>query len=437
MRALNHVQRGEHSVAATILQHYTPDTAMGRSLLLQLFRMQQRWAESVALTDDAINVPDFGCHSSDLSVITLRLRALGEIGDLNRLVATFVAYQPLLQRATGVLDQARLFVFAYCARQAAFELLMQQRAVASWPVTVRAYWRAVLSCALGDVTQGRAQMTQLAMGEAGLVRDSAQAYLRRIDAATPPIVAAAQLTPATMMQIGQVEQDYWHALEAAGGIARNREHPLATYLMVALNLLFFGVEIVRGALNNAAGLYDLGAMAPIVVWLDGAWWRLLSATFLHVNLTHLAFNMLALWFLGRMVEAKLGPIRFLIVYLLSGVLSMGIYIVLLQLELVSLSTIIVGASGSIMGLIGAEAAILFRLWRSDASQVARQYFLRAVIFVLLQASLDLLIPHFSFVGHLSGAIFGFILAALLYRRQPISLPTMAPAVLPSQEPTAQ
>ena len=50
----------------------------------------------------------------------------------------------------------------------------------------------------------------------------------------------------------------------------------------------------------------------------GAWWQLLTNAFVHVDLMHIGFNMLALWFLGPQLEAALGRTRFLVLYVGSA-----------------------------------------------------------------------------------------------------------------------
>ncbi len=80
---------------------------------------------------------------------------------------------------------------------------------------------------------------------------------------------------------------------------------------------------------------------------DGEWWRLLTAGFLHGGLFHLALNMYALYFLGRMLEPALGHVRFGAIYFAS-LLAGSFGAVLLSPE-----TPVVGASTAIFGLFGA------------------------------------------------------------------------------------
>ena len=91
-------------------------------------------------------------------------------------------------------------------------------------------------------------------------------------------------------------------------------------------------------------------LAPAIA--DGEYWRLLTAMFLHGNLLHLALNALCLWRIGPFVERLLGPLIFLVLYLLCGVVAA---LVSLQFQRGGLS---VGASGAIFGVAGVLLAIV-------------------------------------------------------------------------------
>ncbi len=93
-------------------------------------------------------------------------------------------------------------------------------------------------------------------------------------------------------------------------------------------------------------LFVLGATGTIPVEGYGRWWTLLTASFLHGGILHIFFNMMALYQLGPFVRQEYGTVRFLLIYLLSGVAGF----------LVSLPAGIpftIGASASVCGLIGA------------------------------------------------------------------------------------
>ena len=125
--------------------------------------------------------------------------------------------------------------------------------------------------------------------------------------------------------------------------------PVITFLLILANVLAFVYTAILSGnamnLNNQV-LLDHGAnFAPATV--DGQWWRLLSATFLHGDLFHLTSNMLFLWVSGSLLERLAGKSRYLWLYLFTGV-GASFATVLWQQDVLS-----VGASGAVMGLYGA------------------------------------------------------------------------------------
>ncbi|MGN6256981.1 MAG: rhomboid family intramembrane serine protease [Solirubrobacterales bacterium] len=127
----------------------------------------------------------------------------------------------------------------------------------------------------------------------------------------------------------------------------------ATIALIAINVVVYLIEIGGGGggLNNPSEriVFDYGLAAPFVH--EGEVYRLVTSGFLHASLVHIGFNMLLLFFLGRLLEPALGTVRFLVLYfasLLAG--SLGALI----LEPNSLG---IGASGAIFGLAGATFVI--------------------------------------------------------------------------------
>ncbi|MFL5873092.1 MAG: rhomboid family intramembrane serine protease [Solirubrobacterales bacterium] len=128
----------------------------------------------------------------------------------------------------------------------------------------------------------------------------------------------------------------------------------ATYVLIAINVIVFLVEIAQGGggLFNEQGsqfVADFSLFGPAVA--EGEWYRLVTSGFLHANLMHIGFNMLILFFLGRLLEPALGMPRFLVLYfasLLAG--SLGA----LTLDP---NAFTLGASGAVFGLAGATFII--------------------------------------------------------------------------------
>ena len=184
-----------------------------------------------------------------------------------------------------------------------------------------------------------------------------------------------------------------------------------TYVLILLNVVLFILEIRSGGSTNLNTLDYLGALVPAKI-LAGEWWRLLNANFLHYGGIHLGTNMLALFFLGKLVELRLGVGRYLIIYLLSGMGAM-LSVALLSLKTGNTNIVLVGASGAIMGLIGTLLALSLQVWLQKRNALTAQR-LKTVIFVIvLQFILDNLIPQVSFESHLSGLIIGFFVSSFL------------------------
>ena len=132
---------------------------------------------------------------------------------------------------------------------------------------------------------------------------------------------------------------------------------------------------------------------------DGALWQLVTSQFLHVQLWHIAGNMLALWMLGPQLEAALGRTRFLALYLLSG-LTGSVAVLWLSPEF----QLTLGASGAIYGLFGAFAVISHKVG-GDLRSIGA---LLAINLIITFA-----IPNISWQGHLGGLLGGAAISAVL------------------------
>jgi membrane associated rhomboid family serine protease len=173
----------------------------------------------------------------------------------------------------------------------------------------------------------------------------------------------------------------------------------ATMVLIAINVIVYLVEIGAGGggLNGPSQriVVDYGLFGPFVS--EGEVYRLVTSGFLHASLFHIGFNMLLLFFLGRLLEPALGTPRFLALYfasLLAG--SLGALI----LEPNSLG---IGASGAIFGLAGATFVIARgRGMEALAGQIG---FL--IVFNLIFSFAS---PNISIGAHIGGLIGGVICA---------------------------
>jgi len=183
-----------------------------------------------------------------------------------------------------------------------------------------------------------------------------------------------------------------------------------TTVLIALNVLVYIVTVYQGGGVGRPGgeLFLDGALVGALIDVQGDWYRLVTAMFLHASLLHLGFNMLALYWFGTVVEQALGTWRFLLLYFVSGIAgSAG------ALALSDPFAVTVGASGAIYGILGALLVLEYRATGSFAGQ--------ALGLIVINLALTFAIPNISIGGHLGGLAGGilatFALAHFRYARR--------------------
>ena len=182
-------------------------------------------------------------------------------------------------------------------------------------------------------------------------------------------------------------------------------HAPVVLIFILLNIAVFGIELWRGALTNPATLHRLGALDFFAVVNRGEFWRLFTALFLHYNLLHLVFNLFALYVLGPALERTIGAMRFAACYLIAGIGSTGGVVALTLLKIVRPAEL-VGASGCVMGIVGAWAGFLLRhrhIWQ------AKQRLLNILLIIVIQIVFDISTPQVSTSAHLCGLVTGFVI----------------------------
>jgi len=178
---------------------------------------------------------------------------------------------------------------------------------------------------------------------------------------------------------------------------------VAANLLIYLGLLALNLSPLR---IYAAQIQGWGVNVGTLT-LNGEWWRLVTALFLHANIPHVAFNLWALWNVGRLCERLYGRATFLVLYLLCGVSA-------------SMSSIVwdanrftVGASGAIFGLLGALLAFLTLSRPPVPTQIVRAHRWSTVIFI----SVNLVAGAFNYTvdnaAHIGGLASGLLLGGLL------------------------
>jgi len=183
----------------------------------------------------------------------------------------------------------------------------------------------------------------------------------------------------------------------------------AVFALILVSVLVFLFEISAGDWNDPEVLHRIGALEPDAVVVQGEYWRLFTALFLHGGFLHLGFNLFALYVLGPPLERTIGTIRFLACYLISGLASSAGVVGLSELGLVQVGQLI-GASGCIMGVVGAWAGFLLR---HHHAPFAKQRLANIGLIVAIQIAFDISTPQVSMAAHMCGLVAGFFLGLLL------------------------
>ncbi|MEZ4437958.1 MAG: rhomboid family intramembrane serine protease [Polyangiaceae bacterium] len=199
----------------------------------------------------------------------------------------------------------------------------------------------------------------------------------------------------------------------AGALRRLTPHAIVSYGLVVANVAVWVTMVTAGVSARSPGVEALiayGANQGALTAAEGQWWRLVSATFVHVGLAHLAFNMLALLQIGPLVERLLGNGAFVVAYVLAGVVGSLASLLYHPPALVS-----AGASGAIFGVIGALLAVVVTQRDSIPHGELRRLRLSALSFVGYNLVVGLVVPAIDMAAHLGGLAAGFVVALPLAR----------------------
>jgi membrane associated rhomboid family serine protease len=197
--------------------------------------------------------------------------------------------------------------------------------------------------------------------------------------------------------------------ESTQSLARSRANrrPRVTLALLAINIAAAIAVTGLAAQPSASALIRAGALFRPAVQA-GEWWRAFTAMFLHGDWVHLGLNMYVLYLLGRFAEDVLGPLRFFVIYVAGGLA--GWVASTLALQQVGLS---VGASGAIMGLLGAIIVLLI-VRRGTWPEAWRRSLLWTMLVVgALQIYAGFQLPIMDNAAHMGGLVGGAVAALLI------------------------
>ena len=191
--------------------------------------------------------------------------------------------------------------------------------------------------------------------------------------------------------------------------AHNKYIPVITIMLIIVNSLVFTIQCIMGGSENTDVLLKMGAAYTPYILENGEWFRLFTATLLHIGIKHLLYNMLALFAAGQFIEQYFGKVRFIVLYLLSGIAGNILYLVF-ELRLSQIFAVSAGASGSISGLFGAMVILALDPKTRKIFPLPRVLF--GLLFLILPNNDS---DNVNIIAHLGGMICGFIIALAYYK----------------------
>ena len=184
-----------------------------------------------------------------------------------------------------------------------------------------------------------------------------------------------------------------------------------TKSLIFLNLIFFTLMILQGTVAGLGMrpllnpdpylLIHAGAQYWPLVLVEGEWWRCITYAFTHGGLIHLAFNMVVLYQVGPLLEFEVGAGRYLFLYTLTALTAT------IAGYFWHPAVPVVGASGSLFGLIGFSVVYFHRM--GPAGVQIRNFMFQWAIFAFIFG----LLVGADNAGHLGGALGGAILGLVL------------------------
>ena len=193
-----------------------------------------------------------------------------------------------------------------------------------------------------------------------------------------------------------------------GEMAKERKIPYVTIVLIVLNVVYYFIIVSAGSTNDLAYMISRGANCAPYVFERHEFWRILTSMFMHFSFQHLAGNMIYLGLVGYTYERVVGHMKFLLVYMLSGigagVVSCAYY------QLTGQAVVSAGASGAVYGLV---AMVIYLMYTARKRTGLRPLMYRmAVVLLFLVYSNFGAGRGVDLAAHLGGLVFGFIVSIL-------------------------
>jgi membrane associated rhomboid family serine protease len=193
---------------------------------------------------------------------------------------------------------------------------------------------------------------------------------------------------------------------------QTKTFPIVTISIIVLNSIIFAVGLLSGEQTQIIRNYGFipnqlfnpehGLLSePQSLSIDSLT-RLFTSIFIHSNFIHIAFNMFALAYLGVYAERAIGVTRYILVYVVSGIIAALFHGVIASYILHNGNVILIGASGAISGVFGIAAVA--------GNRSAYYWLFLQIVFAIIGSVSALPI---AFTAHVSGFIAGVVITKVV------------------------
>ena len=188
-----------------------------------------------------------------------------------------------------------------------------------------------------------------------------------------------------------------------------KDTPFITLGLIAINILLYIVTAYLSSTYVNGSIFDsdtrvlilLGAKVNELI-TQGQYFRLISCMFLHGGIVHLAVNMYSLYAIGPMVEKVYGKTKYIAIYFVAGICSS-------LLSYVYSSSISIGASGAIFGLLG--AVLVFAI--KSKCKTGSAFIGNILSVIIVNIFIGMTLPGIDNFGHIGGLMGGIIISFLI------------------------
>lgn len=184
-----------------------------------------------------------------------------------------------------------------------------------------------------------------------------------------------------------------------------KRRPVTFGILIITTFVFMAIQIFRfGDTTSGVTIFEFGGLYGLFLKYDPSQlWRLVTPVFVHIGWQHFLFNLFAIYIVGQLAEQIWGSWRFLLLYILSGIMG-NVFTLLLTPDVVA-----AGASTAIFGVFASIVVVGYFGRSPYLRQMGQSY--QALIVVNL--IFNLFMPNVGIVGHLGGLVGGLLAAVCL------------------------